>query len=106
MSGRKPVPFQRLAGLCRAIAVADAILPVRRQRVGVLRRLVVRLVDDDLGAFDGGHVLTLREKDDGVSPLGDEPAKQLPVLAGEVLMHQKDVHGVRLGAVTLPYPWP
>jgi hypothetical protein len=55
---------------------------------------VVRLVDDDLGAFDGGHVLTLREKDDVVSALGDQPAKQLPVLAGEVLMHQKDVHGV------------
>jgi hypothetical protein len=86
-------PFQRLAGLCRAIAVADAILPVGGQRIGVLRGLVVGLVDDDLGPFDGGDVLALGEKDDVVPTLRDEPAEQLPVLAGEVLVHQQDVHG-------------
>jgi hypothetical protein len=64
--GMKPVMFQRLAGLRRAIAVADAILPVGGQRIGVLRGLVVRLVDDDLGPFDGGDVLALGKKDDVV----------------------------------------
>jgi hypothetical protein len=68
---------------------------------------VVGLVDDDLGPFDGGDVLALGQKDDLVPALGDEPAEQLPVLAGEILVHQKDVHGCRRsGAVIARHPWP
>jgi hypothetical protein len=81
--GAEPVLFQRLAGLCRAIAVADAILPVGGQRIGVLRGLVVGLVDDDLGPFDGVTSLRWVSEDDVVPTLRDEPAEQLPVLAGE-----------------------
>ena len=76
--------------------VAGRFLPVLRQPIGSLCRSVMRLVDPCLDAIKTGRVFALGQEIDLVCALIGQPLHQLAVLAGHILVHKHDLHGVAL----------
>mmetsp|Transcript_6981 Transcript_6981/g.11218 ORF Transcript_6981/g.11218 Transcript_6981/m.11218 type:complete len:396 (+) Transcript_6981:2910-4097(+) len=73
----------------RSKPIARRIFPGLGQPVGVVARLVMRLVDDCAHPFEFRGFLSLGEKDDLVLTKGGQPLDQFAVLAGHVLMNKE-----------------
>ena len=90
--GQKALGGQLLRGETGPDAGAHAFLPMLRRPIGGVAGFVVGGIVHDAHPRDRRHPLALGQKDDLMAALCDQPMQHLAILAGEILMHEKDVH--------------